>query len=148
MSQTLAQRLQEPDVVDLPDWAAADYLNRPDASLPVVVAWVPTAIGPGSIMATLGPTDGAALLNAVETAASSDPVMKWGLRVIESGSLDVSLPATRAQLDAMVSAGALAAAQRDALLSLSKRERQPSWAEVNNQFVDARAVGLARGGKA
>lgn len=145
MSQTLAERLSEPDMVDLPDWQAADQLNQPDSTLPVIVYWEPTQVGPGTIMNTLGPTDGAALLDTIQ--ASTDPVMKWGLQVVETGKLDISLQSTRAQLDSLVTAGVLTAGQRDELFALSMRERYPSWAEYNNTFVDARAVGLARGGK-
>ena len=66
---------------------------------------------------------------------------------METGKLDIGLESTRAQIDDLVTAGALTAAQRDALFALSKTERYPSWAEANNTFVDARAVGIARGGK-
>lgn len=134
-------------MANVPDWQAANILNQPDSTLPAVVSWEKTSIGPGTIMAVLGPQDGAALLNAIESSAS-DPVMKWGLRVIEAGNFDVSLPATRAQLDGLVTAGVITAAQRTALFALSKRERYPSWAELNNTVVDARAVGIARGGVA
>lgn len=142
---TLAERLAEPDMVDLPDWQAADELNTSDQTLPVIVYWEKTEVGPGTIMNALGPADGAALLETIKS--STDPVMKWGLQVVETGKLDISLSSTRAQLDSLVTAGVLTVAQRDDLFALSKRERHPSWAEHNNTFVDARAVGLARGGK-
>jgi hypothetical protein len=145
MSQTLAERLAEPDMINLPDWQAADQLNQPDKTLPVIVYWEKTEVGPGSIMNVLGPTEGAELLDTIQS--STDPVMKWGLQVVETGKLDISLASTRAQLDALVTAGVLTASQRDDLFALSMRERYPSWAEYNNTFVDARAVGLARGGK-
>jgi hypothetical protein len=96
-------------------------------------------------MAALGPTEGAALLDTIK--ASTDPVMRWGLQVVETGKLDIGLASTRAQIDALVVAGALTSAQRDTLFALSKTERYPSWAEFNNTFVDARSVGIARGGK-
>jgi hypothetical protein len=148
MSQTLAQRLTEPDMVGLPDWQAADELNKPDSTLPIIASWETTTIGPGTLMATLGPSDAATLLNGIEAAGATDPVMKWGLRVIEMGVFDVAQQASRDQLEAMVTAGAITAAQRDLLFALSKRERYPSWAEYNDTFVDARAVGIARGGVA
>lgn len=146
MSQTLEERLAEPDMVGLPDWEAADRLNQPDQTLPVIVTWQKTEVGPGTIMNALGPADGAALLDTIK--ASTDPVMKWGLQVVETGKLDISLQSTRAQLDSLVTAGVLTTSQRDSLFALSYTERHPSWAEANNTFVDARAVGLARGGKA
>jgi len=148
MSQSLAERLAEPDMVNLPDWQAADALNKPDNTLPVVVSWQTTTIGPGTLMATLGPADAAVLLNSIEAAGATDPVMKWGLRVIEMGVFDVAQQASRDQLEAMVTAGAITTAQRNSLFSLSKRERHPSWAEYNGAHVDARAVGIARGGVA
>ena len=145
MSQTLAERLAEPDMQGIPDWQAATVLNAPDTSLPVIVDWQTTYVGPGSIMAALGLTEGAALLDTIK--ASTDPVMRWGLQVVETGKLDIGLASTRAQIDALVVAGALTSAQRDTLFALSKTERYPSWAEFNNTFVDARSVGIARGGK-
>jgi len=148
MSQTLAQRLAEPDMIGLPDWQAADTLNQPDNTLPVIVSWQTTTIGPGTLMATLGPSDAAVLLNSIEAAGATDPVMKWGLRVIEMGVFDIAQQASRDQLEAMVTAGAITAVQRDDLFALSKRERYPSWAEYNDTYVDARAVGIARGGVA
>jgi hypothetical protein len=148
MSQTLAQRLAKPDMIDLPDWQAADALNSPDQTLPVIVSWQTTTIGPGTLMATLGPSDAAVLLNSIEAAGATDPVMKWGLKVIEMGVFDVAQQASRAQLEAMVTAGAITAAQRDLLFALSKRERYQSWSEYNDTYVDARAVGIARGGVA
>ena len=42
---------------------------------------------------------------------------------------------------------ATAQAEGEALLALSRRTRHPSWSEANGVAVDARAVGLARGGK-
>lgn len=131
-------------MIGLPDWQAADQLNTPDPSFPPIIYWEPTQVGPGTIMNTLGPTDGADLLDTIQ--ASTDPVMKWGLQVVEMGKLDISLQATRAQLDGLVTAGELTVEQRDELFALSLRVRYPSWAEYNNTFVDAQAVGLARGG--
>lgn len=145
MTQTLAERLAEPDMQPLADWQAADKLNTPDPTLPVIVEWKTTNTGPGSIMDALGPSEGAALLDTIK--ASTDPVMRWGLQVVETGKLDIGLASTRSQLDALVTAGVLTSAQRDTLFSLSRTERYPSWAEANDTFVDARAVGIARGGK-
>lgn len=143
--QTLAERLAEPDMAALTDWEAAAKLNQPDNTLPAVVTWTQTEIGVGTVLDVLGPSAGAALLDTL--AASSDSVLRWGMKIIESSRLDLSKPTARAQLDALVTAGALTADQRDAMFAVSKRERYPSWAEANNTPVDARAVGLARGGQ-
>jgi len=146
MSQSLYDRLQYPDVIDLPDWQAADVLNQPDTTQTVIVYWVDTNAGPGTIMDTLGPVDGAALLDALD--ASTDPVIRWGMDVLRSGKLDIAKQSTRNVLDEMTVQGAITPLQRDELFALSKRERYPSWAEANDTVVNARTVGLARGGVA
>lgn len=144
--QQLQIRLQQPDVADLPDWAAADILNQPDPQQPVIVSWQRTEAGVGTVLDVLGPSAGAALLDVLENA--TDPVLRWGMHILERGQLDISMASTRAQLDALTQAGVMSEPQKNALFALSRRERHPSWAEVNNMVVDARAVGLARGGKA
>ena len=77
MTQTLAERLAEPDMQGVPDWEAANQLNAPDPTQTIIVEWQTTSTGPGSIMDTLGPSEGAALLDTIK--ASTDPVMRWGL---------------------------------------------------------------------
>ena len=143
---SLAERLQEDDVKDLPDWEAAEVLNAPDSSLPIIVSWEPTQIGVGQIMTTLGAVEGAALLDQLVVVAEEDAVVRWGFKVMESSGLDLSLQTTREQVSDLVTAGLITEVQKESLFNLSKRERFPSWSEANNTFVDARAVGLARGG--
>ena len=145
--ETLAQRLARPDVASLPDWAAAETLNQPDATLPAVVEWRQTQIGIGSILDALGPTAGATFLDALEVLAETTPVVRWGLELIRGSGLDLSRPSTRAQLEVLVAGRILQPAEGEALLALSRRTRHPSWAEANGVAVDARAVGLARGGR-
>jgi hypothetical protein len=147
MNALLVTRLAQADVSDLPDWAAAEVLNAPDAALPVVVTWERTNTGVGSILHALGPQAGAVLLDNLAAMATTDVALRWGLLTLERGVLDLSLPSTRAQIDALVIAGAMTTAQREALFLLSRRERHPSWAEFNNINVDARAVGIARGAR-
>ena len=117
----------------LPDWQAATILNAPDTSLPVIVDWQTTYVGPGSIMAALGPTEGAALLDTIK--ASTDPVMRWGLQVVETGKLDIGLASTRAQIDALVVAGALTSAQT--ILQLTRKYQ-------HNRFLSTELLSTAR----
>lgn len=145
--QSLADRLKLPDLASLPDWDAAARLNASDGSLPAIETWVETKIGIGSILDTLGPSKGAELLDALETLAQTQPVVRWGLELIRGSGLDLSRPSARAQLAALVAGGVLTQPEADALLALSRRTRHPSWAEHNMILVDARAVGLARGGR-
>ena len=142
----LSKRLEAADVVSLPDWEAAAALNQPDTALPAIETWGETKIGIGAILDALGPSAGAQLLDALETLAATQPVVRWGLELIRGSGLDLSRPSARAQLATLVAGGVLAQSEADALLDLSRRTRHPSWAEANGIVVDARAVGLARGG--
>jgi hypothetical protein len=144
---TLSARLANPDVADLPDWAAAAALNEPDATLPVVVTWEPTRTGIGGVMDALGPQEGAALLDTLASMATDSPTLRWGLRVLEQNDLDFSLTSTRSAIDALVIGDVMTEAQRDAFFALSRRSRHPSWSEYHGVKVDARAVGIARGAK-
>ena len=76
---------------------------------------VETFGGYGYVMERLGPTGGAALLDALESMAASSPPIKWAFRLLERGALDFGSAATRAQLDALVAAGALPAPAAAAL---------------------------------
>ena len=143
----LAARLAEPDLAPLPDWEAAQRLNEPDPTLPAIVEWRPTQIGIGGILDALGPTAGATLLDALETLAETQPTIRWGLEMIRNDGVDLARPSARSQLAALVAGGVLQQSEADALLALSRVERHPSWAEAAGIHVDARAVGLARGGR-
>ena len=76
---------------------------------------VETFGGSGYVMERLGPTGGAALLDALESMAASSPPIKWAFRLLERGALDFGSAATRAQLDALVGAGVLPAPAAGAL---------------------------------
>jgi hypothetical protein len=69
------------------------------------------------------------------------------LELIRGSGLDLSRPSARAQLEVLVAGRILQPAEGEALLALSRRTRHPSWAEAHGVTVDARAVGLARGGR-
>jgi hypothetical protein len=138
MTQLLLDRVAQQDLANLPEWQVADILNAPDTSLPVIVSWEKTSIGPGAIMAVLGAVEGANILDAI--AFSTNPVMRWGMKIIEAGSFDLSLPTSRAQVEELVRLKVITEDQKDILFSLSKRERYPSWAEYNNISVDAQSV--------
>lgn len=58
--------------------------------------------GIGLVLETLGPTDGAALLDALESQAATVPALKWAFVLINRGELDFGSPATRAMIDLMV----------------------------------------------
>ena len=57
--------------------------------------------GIGTVLETLGPADGAALLDALEAQAASVPALKWAFILINRGELDFGSPATRAMIDTL-----------------------------------------------
>lgn len=64
---------------------------------------VPRLGGIGLVLETLGPTDGAALLDALEAQAATVPALKWAWVLINRGELDFGSPATRSMITALVS---------------------------------------------
>ena len=72
---------------------------------------VSRTIGIGTVLDLLGPADGAAVLNTLESLKASNPVIKWAWYLLEKSDLDVGLATTRAQLDSLAGAGAMTQAQ-------------------------------------
>lgn len=144
---TLANRVTQADVRDLPDWQVADILNAPDPTLPEVVELRSAFAGPGTIMQALGPDAGAQLLDALESMAATVPRVRWAMHIIRGRGLDMSDPMTRAQIDGLVAAGILTALNGQKMKAIGEVRRYPSWAEHNGVEVTARTVGLARGAK-
>ena len=58
--------------------------------------------GIGLILETLGPTDGAALLDQLEATAASNSAVKWAMVLVNRGELDFGNAATRAMIDLLV----------------------------------------------
>lgn len=142
----LANRLSQSDVSGLPDWEAAQILNDPDPNLPGVETFAKTSIGIAAILDQLGPENGAAVLDAIESQAKTSSVVRWGMELIRGSCLDLSRPSGRALISLLVANGAMSEQAAYSLLELSRRTRHPSWSEVYGVTVDARAVGIARGG--
>jgi hypothetical protein len=145
---TLAERLQQPDLADLPDWAAAEALNSPDETLPLAWIDVPCESLRRVIMER---GEWGALRGA--SASGTGPTWELAVTVVDAITLQSFIrmsadpPRTAAQqmLAALVQAGILSQSTVDAMLATA--QRRPSWAEANGILVDARAVGLARGGE-
>lgn len=64
--------------------------------------------GLGTPMKYLGAEAGATLLETMTALAETNVVVKWGLKLLERGELDLSLDATRSMLDALLPAEASA----------------------------------------
>jgi hypothetical protein len=144
---TLTSRVTAPDLAALPDWQVADILNTPDLSLPAVLTLEKTLVGFGDVMRVLGPEAGAGFLDAVEKLSATMPTLKWALRIMAADGINTADSVARGQIDSLVAAKLLTAAQGNALKATAERRRFPSWAEHNGVEVTARTVGLARGAK-
>ena len=90
------------------------------ALLPPKVMLVSTPIGIGTILAVLAP-NGGQFLDALETLGSSDPNVKWALKLIEQSNFDVGMAATRAQMQAFAQAAPSFAEGIAALLQTAER---------------------------
>jgi hypothetical protein len=77
---------------------------------------VETLGGVGYVMAVLGPTSGAAVLDALDALAATNSVVKWAWVLINRGELDFGHPTTRAMITSLVPA-VMTTAQADALLA-------------------------------
>lgn len=56
----------------------------------------------GTPMKYLGAEAGATLLETMATLAESNPVVKWGFKLLERGELDLGLDSTRDMLDSLL----------------------------------------------
>ncbi len=157
---TLAERLQQQDVAALPDWAAADALNAPDAVNGTARRDVAASDVRGALLASgewpaiVMVAEGVAL-PALAGLADADRIALRGLcslvrdTVSLTQTIQTSVPAryaaTVAALEGLVAAGLVSAETHAALLALPDRLRR--WAEANGYpaGVTARDVGLARG---
>jgi sterol desaturase/sphingolipid hydroxylase (fatty acid hydroxylase superfamily) len=145
----LQTRLQQSDLVGLPDWRAAEILNAKDTSL----AWVEQPIqvrdvlyhlmawgvyGHLQFLAKRG--EGQAAELAIKVLANIEPA------TAPFPTMDITTPEILAIFNAMgaslIQAGILTQAQFDFLWNL--RMVPQSWAEVNGVEVTATTVGEAR----
>lgn len=65
--------------------------------------------GIGTVLETLGPDDGAALLDTLETIAAGNSAVKWAFVLINRGELDFGSSATRGMMDLLLPAEVAAA---------------------------------------
>lgn len=141
----LADRLQQDDVRNLPDWAAERVLNTPDSSLPVLVELRERLFGIGTILSVLGVDRGAAFLDDLEALAAQSPAIRWAMVLLRGAGIDAGNQTVRDQIDNLVVAGLLSVEEGQRLKGLGEERRYPSWAEANGVEVTARTVGIARG---
>ena len=100
------------------DGAVAALLNdRAKGRMRVVT---PTMINARTLMAQLGASVGATVLDKLDAARARNPAVKWAFSFITSAEgIDVGHAQTRGMLDALAAAGVLTAAERDAVKALA-----------------------------
>jgi len=92
-----------------------------------VLAWLNSGSGEfGSrmvnareILATLGASGGAVLLEKLEQAALVNPAVKWALKFMTEQGIDVGNTQTRATLDALVNAAVLTDGESNAVKAIA-----------------------------
>lgn len=91
--------------------------------------------GVGYIMSTLGPNEGAAVLDALEAVSGTNSAVKWALVLINNASLDFGDTATRMMIDSLATAGVFTVAQGTLLKAGAETPDPISW-QACNEAVD------------
>lgn len=143
--ESLAARISQPDLANLPEWQVAEILNQPDQALPERVEVVRRIVGQAEILEALGPDTGAAFLGSLSAAAAQRPAFGLVFGILERSQLNAGSPVVRQEVQDMRQAGQITVEQEEALLRLGEVRRPQSWAELHGIQVNAQAVSLARG---
>jgi hypothetical protein len=91
-----------------------DLANRDDGAIAAALSVdrkkvVKTLGGIGMVLETLGPADGAALLDSLEAMSANNSAVKWAFVLVNRGELDFGSAATRAMIDMLIPPDAAAA---------------------------------------
>lgn len=76
-------------------------------------------VGYGTVLEALGADDGAKFLDQLTALADTSSPVKWALKLLDRGELNIGAAATQSQLDALVTAGVMPQAVADALKGLA-----------------------------
>jgi hypothetical protein len=150
MSDLLAIRIAQPDLVGLPEWQVADILNAPDPAFPMVRQAVSTKDVQEILLAT-----GEWAKIEITSLSNDSPIFLRSACIIlrdtirQSNTIRTDNPsiyeAVSQVLAGLVEAEFLTVQTSSGLLAMA--ERQQSWAEANGVEVTPREVSLARGSK-
>ena len=77
------------------------------------------SIGYGTVLEVLGAEAGSAFLDGLTALAATSSPVKWALKLLDRGELNIGSPATQAQLDALAAGGVMPQAVADALKGLA-----------------------------
>jgi len=76
-------------------------------------------VGYGTVMEALGADNGAAFLDGLTAVAATSSPVKWALKLLDRGELNIGAAATQTQLDALAAGGIMPQAVADALKALA-----------------------------
>lgn len=77
------------------------------------------SIGYGTVLEALGADNGAKFLDQLTALAETSSPVKWALKLLDRGELNIGAAATRGQLDALAAGGVMPQAVADALKGLA-----------------------------
>ena len=77
------------------------------------------SIGYGTVLEVLGAEAGSAFLDGLTALAATSSPVKWALKLLDRGELNIGAEATRGQLDALAAGGVMPRAVADALKGLA-----------------------------
>lgn len=76
-------------------------------------------IGYGTVLEALGAEAGAAFLDSLTTLAATSSPVKWALKLLDRGELNIGAPTTQQQLDALADGGVMPKEIADVLKGLA-----------------------------
>ena len=76
-------------------------------------------IGYGTVLEVLGAEAGSAFLDGLTALAANSSPVKWALKLLDRGELNIGAAATQSQLDALSAGGVMPQAVADALKGLA-----------------------------
>ncbi len=77
------------------------------------------SIGYGTVLEVLGAEAGSAFLDGLTALAATSSPVKWALKLLDRGELNIGAAATQEQLDALAAGGVMPKAVADALKGLA-----------------------------
>ena len=153
MTNVLAARVAQPDLVDLPDWQVAAILNAPDPAFGLVTVPVPVADARQVLMSSLTPdlstTAWVAILLVSDDGANTARKAAIAIReaILRATVINMNDPMeagmVMATLSALIDSNIITEETRDRLLALSQKEQ--SWAQANGITVTEDSIFNARG---
>ena len=76
-------------------------------------------VGYGTVMEALGAENGAAFLDGLTAVAATSSPVKWALKLLDRGELNIGAAATQQQLDMLASVGVIPVDVAEALKNLA-----------------------------